>query len=515
MRPLAILVLGCLPLAVLTVWSFVELGSIDDQLGAADPALRPEVKTDPADPLAEQRKQGKPLVEALGEVDLLSAGSLAGVEKVPEGSSLRAVKDSWPRWEATRAMVADFVRIDRSLRAASGGPVGEIPLEDLDTARRRLESLRQTCEASKKEYERLKEEHGHSSVRGAAQFLALLDDRIADLDRQIDDCRARLEAAELLRKTRAAFQPSQYDECIRLCDELLGRYASVLAPSVASKVKVLRERATFWGDTERLFSQLDEASLAERVVILESFLGKYSDRATRTETELRIVDGSARQLREVKAQLEAEAAERAARRMIEDLERSLPRALEDRLRKAARIAERYPTEAVKAAVQAQARQWLKELLPEKQLREPPGLQEAETIRHEIIRGFFADHLTSDGVLIGYKRYPTLEARADPDFDVGTYGKEEFLRAPGESVPRRCVDQYNQARERLIEAPGQRTAWVDLADLCRSLEADLGEYRRKKGAAREEPLLSFDEVARFVGELLAGSGWTDMETLFGP
>ncbi|HUT94145.1 MAG TPA: hypothetical protein VMY37_32090 [Thermoguttaceae bacterium] len=515
MRPLAILFVGCLPLAVLTAWSFVELGSIDDPLGAADPALGPEVKTDPADALAEQRKREKPLVDALGEVDLLSGDSLAGLEKVPEESSLRPLRDSWPRWEAARAMVVEFLQIDRVTRAASGEPIARIPLEDLDTAGRKLEALQQTCEASKKEFEKLREEHGDSSVRGAAQFLALLDDRIADLDRQIDDCRSRLDAAELLSEARDAFQPSRYGKCIPLCDELLGQYASVLAPSVAAKVQILRERAAFWDDTERLFSQLDDASPVEREAVLESFLGKYGDRAARTEAELRIIDGRAQQLREVKAQLAAEAAGRAAQGLIRDLEQNLPRAFEDRLRSTARIAERYPTDSVKIALQTQARQWLQEFLPEKQIREPPELQEAETTRHEIVRGFFADVVAPDGALFGYKRYPTLQARNDPEFDVGTYRKEEFLVPPGESVPRRCVKQYNQARQRLIEAPGRRTAWVDLADLCESLESDLREYRRKNGAAPEEPVLSFEQDGRFVRELLAGSGWADVETLFGP
>ena len=170
---------------------------------------------------------------------------------------------------------------------------------------------------------------------------------------------------------------------------------------------------------------------------------------------------------------------------------------------------------MKIALCTQAGQWLQEFLPEMQIREPPELQEAETTRHEIVRGFFADVLAPDGTLFGYKRYPTLQARNDPEFDVGTYRKEEFLVPPGESVPRRCVKQYNQARDRLIEAPGRRTAWVDLANLCESLESDLREYRRKKGAAREEPVLSFEQEGRFVRELLAGSGWADMETLFGP
>ena len=511
--PLAILFAGCLPLAVLTAWSFVELGSIDDRLGTADPAPGPELEVDPADALAEQRKREQPLVDALGEVDLLSAGSLAGLDAVPEGSGLRPVKESWPVWETARAMAADFVQIDRTIRAAVPEPIDQIPLDDLDAARRMLGEVQRTCEASKKEYEKLKEDHGRSSVRGAGQFLVLVDDRIAGLDRQIDQCRSRLEAAERLSEARAAFQPSQYGECIRLCDELVGRYASVLAPPVLSKVRILRERAAFWDDTERLFAQVDGASAVERAVILESFLGKYADRASRTEAELRIIDGRARQLREVKAQLEVEAADRAAQRLIEDLLQNLPRAFDDRLRATARIAERYPIDSVKLALRTQARQWLAEFLPEKQLDEPPELQEAETTRHEIVRGFFADHLTPDGTLYGYKRYPTLRARSDPDFDVGAYRKEEFLRAPGESVPRRCVKRYNQARERLIETPGRRTAWVALADLCQSLESDLIEYRGKQGALREEPALSFAEEGRSVRELLAGPGWTDVEALF--
>jgi len=514
-RPLAILFAGCLPLAVLTAWSFVELGSIDDRLGTADPARSLDLENDAPDAPAEPLIREKPVVDALGKVDLLSAGSPAGLERVPEGSSLRPVQDSWPPCEAARAMVADFLEIDRTIRAADSEPIAQIPLDDLDAARRKLDEVQRTCEASKEEYEKLKEEHGRSSVRGAGRFRALVDDRIADLDRRIDQCGRRMEAAEQLREARAAFQPSQYGQCIRLCDELVHRYASVLTPPVVSKVRLLRERAAFWDDTERLFAQLDGASAAERAVILERFLDKYADRASRTEAELRIIDGRARRLCEVKAQLEAEAADRAARRLIQDLQQNLPRAFDDRLRGAARIAERYPTDSVKLALRAQARQWLGEFLPEKRLAEPPELQEAETARHEIVRGFFADHLTPDGALYGYKRYPTLEARADPDFDVGTYRKEEFLRTPGESVPRRCVKQYNQARERLIEAPGRQSAWVALADLCRSLESELIEYRGKQGASREEPPLSFAEEERSVRALLAGPGWADVEALFAP
>jgi hypothetical protein len=67
----------------------------------------------------------------------------------------------------------------------------------------------------------------------------------------------------------------------------------------------------------------------------------------------------------------------------------------------------------------------------------------------------------------------------------------------------------------MEAPSHRAAWVELARLCESLESALREYRQKEGAARENPPLSFEAERRFVRELLEGSAWADMETLFGP
>ncbi|MFH1265434.1 MAG: hypothetical protein ABIK89_06870, partial [Planctomycetota bacterium] len=193
--------------------------------------------------------------------------------------------------------------------------------------------------------------------------------------------------------------------------------------------------------------------------------------------------------------------------------RNPPATFDGRLKSAAGIVGSYPTDSVKSTLRQSAGQWLRESLPEKRLSEPPQLQEAETAGHEIVRGFFAEVTAPDGTLFGYKRYPTLEALADPRFDVGTYRKEEFLVSPGSSVPRRCVTRFNEARDRLLEAPSRRTSWVELADLCESLEADLDDYRKKKGASREEPALSFEEAGRFARELLDGSGWADLETLF--
>lgn len=514
MRPLLILTAGCLPLAVLTVASFVELGSIDEQLGAPNRPPIVEVETSSAG-LAAQLSQEKPLVADLAETDLLAGETLRGLDEIGEESGLRPVQDSWPRWVRAREMIAKLLRVERRTASAVPGRLDPMPLEDLDGVASRLVDLRERCETAKREYDALRKEYQGSPGGGTAELVAIVDARIAEFDRRIQQCDQRLEAANTLSDARAAFQPGKYGDCVGLCDKLLADYASAHSPAVVSKVQILRERARFWDDAERLLARLDDTSGAERRALLENFLGKYRDRALRTEAEQRILDDCDERLRQVKGELAATAANRAAEKLIHQLDQNLPLAFDDRLRGAVRIVDRYPTDSVKMTLRGNAREWLREFLPEKLLAESPQLKEAETTRHEIVRGFFSEVVGPDGAVFGYKRYPTLEALNDPAFDVGTYRKDEFLDPPGESTPRHCVRQYNQARDRLIADPGRRAAWVELADLCESLETELREYRSKKGASQEDADLSFQQEGRFARDLLAGSDWAHMETLFGP
>jgi hypothetical protein len=515
MRSMLILLAGCLPLAVLTVRSFVELGSIDERLGSPNPTQNVEVDAGLPEALRAEAQREKPAVDGLAEVDLLAGEALPGIEGVVQESSFRSVKEDWPGWTAAREMVAELLQLQRATASVSTGQLDRIPLEEYDAARRQLEDSKRKCQDSRDNYQQLRQRYQKSSARGTVGFFTLLDRRIADLDGHVAECDQRLEAAGRLRDARTAFQPRKYGECVALCDKLLGEYASVLAAPVASKVRVLQDRARFWDDHERLLAQLNGAAPDERERLLGEFLANHSDRASFTSEQQRVVEQCQQRLREVQRQMEAERANREAEAAIRKLDQDLPPDFDQRLRSTVRIVDSYPTDTVKMTLRASAKQWLGEFLPRKQIAESPDIEEAETTRHEIIRGYFAAAKAADKTLVGYKCYPTAKARDAPDFDVGTYRKEEFLVPPGESVPRRCVRQYNQARDRLVEDPGRRTAWDQLAELCESLEAELGDYRNKNGASREDPDLSFAHEVRFVQELLAGSGWADVQTLFGP
>jgi len=516
MKPMLILFAGCLPLAVLTVWSFVELGSIDEQIGASGTSENVEVDTDLAAKAAGQVEREKPLVDELADVDLLSGDALDGLERVAEGSGFAPLEDTWPKWAGARQMVAEFLRIERLAAVAAPDRIDEIPLEGLPSTGGRLAELKRSLEEAKREYEKLKQEHQDSQARGAAPLFALLDRRIDELDRQVDRCKKRLEAAARLADARAAFQEREYDECARLCDQLLADHASVLEPSVAAKVGLLERRAQFWGDTEQLNAQLNDVEdLVRRKVLFEGFLSKYNDESSQTAAERQVIAQCEEQLRDVKERLAAAAADRAAEVMIRKLDQNLPSGFPDRLGSSVRILEAYRTEKVRTTLQGSVREWLREFLPEKRIAESPKLEEAETTDREIVRGYFAKVLAPNGVLDGYKRYPSPEALSDPAFDVGTYPKDAFVVPPGPSVPRRSVIRYHEARDRLIQEPGRRAVWLEMATLCESTEAELREYRDKSGASRDDPDLSFDAEARFLREFLAGAGWADIDQLFTP
>jgi len=494
MRPLAILTLGCVPLAVLTVWSLVELGSIDGAGGLPVLVGDMEAHRELAEGALRRADVEKPVVDELAEVELLAGETIGGLEKVPADSRLKAVAEAWPTWTAARRMVARFLQADRL--------AGSTDVDALKEAQRALEDLRDECQAQ--------------SVRGNAELAALVRRRLAAVKRQIARRELETEAGALVARARASFVPERYGECVVLCDELLSEHLQVIDASVAENLRILRRRACFWGDAEELSSRLEEAGTpAAGAALLEGFLNKYPSRDYNTPAEQQFLEHCRGELAELKDQLEAQQRSRAAAELIQQLSDELPGRFEARLQRTVAILDRYPTEEeVRARCRANVRQWLEEFLPEKDAGEHPVLKELETRAGAIIRGFFKEVATADGAVVGYKRYPTYEQFLKPVADVGTYLKEELKSEPGQSTPRRCVTLYNQARNQVLEEPQRREAWVRLAELCDTLALELRQYRQKPGSSDNQGL-SFEEEGRFARQVLAGPAFGYMEKILGP
>ena len=95
--------------------------------------------------------------------------------------------------------------------------------------------------------------------------------------------------------------------------------------------------------------------------------------------------------------------------------------------------------------------------------------------------------------------------------MGRYPAADLRGVPNLSVPRQCVDAYNNARNRLLADPGSRECWDAFRRTCDSAEAALVDYRRKPGSSRED--LYFDDVSQFAKNVLNSGLWSEMETIW--
>ena len=491
MKPLLILILSCIPLAGLTVLSFVELASIDGQAGYATDGDRPQQ----AEPVADAREQveaEKPLAKELAEADLFGPEPIAALDDAPATSSLKAVANTWPQWIRARAMVSGVLEAEQMAAAKE--------LDQLKDADRQFVLLR--------------EKYVVSPPRGSQQLMKILERRHAELKTRIARRESELEANAVLAQARSTFGSRKYDECAKLCDRLLARYTEVIDVSVLARVRVLRERAQFWSDADRMTAELARPDAPEgRKQALQKFLDKYPGRDERTESEIRFLEKCKADVQQTDQQIAATQRSEAGMRQVKELENNLPAGFAARLQQAEQILRQSPEPIVKTVLRTKAIDWLKECLPEKSLKEPVMLREGQTKQHGLVRGFFKEVRTPEGELVGFKRYPTLEQMLDPVAEVGTYRKEEWAELPSVSVPRRCATQYNEARRRLLDQPARKEAWDELAALCEKLQGELRGYRDKPGASDEK--LSFAAESQFAREATEPAVWDSLQKVLAP
>lgn len=490
MKSLLVLLLGSLPLAILTAHSFLELRRASEAPAAYDRSFDPASDAAAVKELPSQVKAAKPLADELAGTDLLASESLSGLKNLQTGSSLDALKDSWNAWHNARQLVG---------RSASVPPPSETA--GADQLQEQLRTLGQ-----------LKAEYEKARPPGSEAVVSLLDQRIEAIRRHLGRAATEREADSALAKARDEFQPTRYGRCAALCDQWLAQYSG-LDPAVTAKMRVLGDRAQFLNAYEQMRAQFRTAdSLAGQQATIVNFLAKYSDRASPTPKERQLLEQCRGALAQLQSRLQANAISRQAADAIRELVAQPPPGIAERLQAAAQLRAKYPTEAVAQSLRTAARHWIAQLVPEKTLAEQSGLLEAETRQGQILRGFFRKTTGPDGSLIGYQYFANYQQYRDPTAQVGTYSKDDLLAAPGVSVPQQCLGQYRQHRDELLSQPGRRAAWESLAAACEQCDARLVEHRKKAGSS--SPPLSFQAEARSARDVLSPPVWSHVEKIFG-
>lgn len=490
MKSLLVLLLGSLPLAILTAHSFLELRSIGEAPSASAQASARASDAAELAAIPSQVQADKPMGDQLVATDLLKSEAIPGLNDLAAGSSFAPLKDSWAAWLNARQLVGRTADTRPAAETANG-----------DQLQEQLRSLQQ-----------LKADYDTSRPAGSEAVVSLLNRRIESLQRRLGQAATEREADSALAKARDEFLPARYGRCVSLCDQWLAKYSG-LDPAVTAKMRLLRDRAHFLDAYEQMRAQFRTAdSLASQQGIVANFLARHSDRPSPTPKERQLIQQCRGALAQLQSRLQGHALNRQAADAVRALVAKPPPGIAERFQAAAQLCKEYPTEAVAQSLRDAARAWLAELFADKQLADQPGLLEAETRQGQVLRGFFRKSTAPDGSLIGYRHFTSYQQYRDPTAQVGTYGKDD-LALPGVPVPQQCLSQYRRLRGDLLSQPGRKENWESMAATCERLDARLSDYRKKPGSSSEP--LSFQAEARMASEVLAAPLWSSVETLFGP
>lgn len=488
MKTLWILLLAAAPLATLTAWGLLDT-SASGTLVTVD-----ALDTQPAAAIVQKQsasvKAQKEAATALIGVDPLSAKDLPGLEKLQSDSALAPLRRTWPTWTTARELVDEFLGL-----AASDATQD---LDQLQAAKRRWESLQQRLQAAK--------------LPASSTLMALVGQRLAGLQQEIVRLEAQAEAMAAAKAIQNAFAAQRYDECLARSREWLTKHSGSAPAALAQQIKALDLRAEFHMERERSRARLKAAaSSAEREALLAAFLDRFSSDGPLVDSERAVLDQCRRYLEALRAEAAAQDRLRAANEAIRVGMADLPARFDERLARAVRILEKHPTASVKATLRGRVREWLMEFLPEKTVDEPTELREAETKDGRMLRGYFREISGPDGTA-GYKRYDTPAQRQNPTADVGTWPGQDLASPPGPTVPQRLIEQYRDARGKLLERPERRGPWEAFAASCERLQAQCAEYRAKPGAGEDMP--DFRREAAFARKTLSGSVLDGLKAIWG-
>lgn len=488
-KPILVLILGCLPLAGLTVASFAGIGDADSKL----PSIGEEDLLPPGAsvsvPSAQDLQGDETLRAAVAEREFLAGEPLSDSVSEANPVYLDSLAADWKQWTDATDLVGEVLSLEEDLLGAG--------LPQLEAAVKRIEKIQDECR--------------EKDPAGSAGLMRVLDGRKLELRDEIAFLKKCKVVEDLVAEAEAAYTTRDFSKSFNTYERILTQHESVLTPEALKRITEARQDAAFWRDIAylRLTSPVTEEPSQQRDLLV-GFLDSYKD--LQGESERQKLTTVEQKLESVNAELRRLAMNEAALQPISTLDRYDYRPFDEGLTTAARIVENYPTNWVRSQLQERVVLWLAQALPPKQFDEPTGIQEVETNSGNVLRGFFEPVVDAGGEVIGYKRYPTAEERDSPTRNVGRYPAADLRGVPNLSVPRQCVDAYDSARDRLLADPGNRDCWAAFQRTCDSAETTLIDYRRKPGSSRE--LLAFSAESQFVRNVLSPALWSQMEAIWG-
>lgn len=283
MKSLILVLLGCLPLAVLTARSLQDLMTVEDPVADLEWEADWEPHASQAHAAGQQWEADQRAWELVRDTAWSEPRSPISPESLPLGSDFVLLTGSWSQWRDAMKLLA---AASETQRIAAGDS-----LSDLEQALTQLEEV--------------EDEFRLRPPPGGERLLELMEQQRQAIGQRIARLRLEGEAGRLFAQAQADIEADRFDPCLNLCGILLGeRFAAIGASPILQSTRQLQMRAQFGKDARRLRERLRSTTApAARRDAIKAFLASHSDRSALTPKETALVAEFERELAAAEAAL--------------------------------------------------------------------------------------------------------------------------------------------------------------------------------------------------------------------
>ncbi|MDO4574876.1 MAG: hypothetical protein Q4D98_06640 [Planctomycetia bacterium] len=506
-RTLFILLLGLVPLLVLTVGSFVDFISVPPRSVPDDSELLESLRIQSASTRSFLRSTAT-FEENLSATELLFPVD----EGLFEETRPMEFRDLVSKFEAWNSVSQSLMRYLELLR--------EFGSKDLLQLKRTMSQF----ESFRKQF---------ATLPGVDPKMAkLMEIQGKELEARVTKAEKNAQAAELLVEARNSFELERYAICRDKCNKLLADYKDVLENTVRLSVVRLKARAEVHAGKDLLGElKLKDIPAEEKLAKIEKFLHSYADVAPEDlEDEER---AQYEELRKTAQSLRMETEHASNRDEIQQMvngvqrETSLQKTLSAALAAVAKIQEHEAglrnsggDEATKAEMQkdldaqkkrirTMVRKALFAKVPKKETKLDDLIQEAELKDGTVLLGYFRE-VKMDGKVVGYKCYSSRAELEHPTGSVGTNRLDRFAQKPAMPMEVRLCQRYVALRKKVYESPGSRGLWVDFQNQCQKMQDEWDAHLKKTG---KKSTLSFQDAVSVARMILDDANWDRIKKVF--
>lgn len=448
MKSLFFIVLGAIPLALLTAWALLDMSLVR--------SWKPDVKSDYFD-------QTRSIVEVTSRElkfldnasDVLAKDSLLNspTPKIVLGMSTDSsvwgeMPDYSRQWGDVFFNTQEFLESQRHLESKN--------IDELFKLQSAIRSFLDTLKS------------GSDTQDSVIRQITSLQ---KDVKVKIERLQKENEAAQILIDARNAFDEEKWLLCARFCKQLQDDYDNYTSIEVKANISMMLNRCEFYTSEEDIERILKSGSAASQKEKLGTLLDRFKNSDELNDAQKRKYRQWQQQYEELGDNSDSGSAEisSSVKSQIKAYY-DAPKSVAGKVRAAAKILETNNDPAVRSALKSEITRLVKSGIAEKTLNEPPMTFYAKLKDGTELTGAFLTIMDDNNQkIIGYKYFTDASQMKNSDQNELMYRVEDFVVTPRSTMAKRLVTTYNKERKLLLDNVSNPDSWKRFVAKCNEME----------------------------------------------